>query len=202
MPSLAITGNLGSGKSTALALFAQLLRVKSQRVVLFSADQENRRLLDENREVQAQIRSAFGEGCFTQDGMIDRERLFVLITSSQTAKVALEHILHPRLEALWKPLADEHRGNARKFFLAEIPLLFEKGLDRFFDASIVVACSESIRRERLGRERSLPPEKVTAWLALQQGQDQKIVNGMHLLWNDGSADSLKHQISIFLSNFQ
>ena len=158
MPSLAITGNLGSGKSTALALFAQLLRVKSQRVVLFSADQENRRLLDENREVQAQIRSAFG--------------------------------------------ADEHRGNARKFFLAEIPLLFEKGLDRFFDASIVVACSESIRRERLGRERSLPPEKVTAWLALQQGQDQKIVNGMHLLWNDGSADSLKHQISIFLSNFQ
>ena len=201
MPSLAITGNLGGGKSTALGLIHTLLNATGYPAIRFSADEENRRLLEENREVQSLIRNAFGEDCFTTAGSVDREKLFHLITTDPEAKSSLEQILHPRLESLWKPLAGEYHSMEGKFFLAEIPLLFEKGLDQFFNLSLVVACSESTRRERVEKNRSLTPQKTTAWLALQQDQEKKISKAEHVLWNDGSMDSLNRQISLFLSTF-
>jgi dephospho-CoA kinase len=200
MPSLAITGNLGSGKSTALDLISSVLIGAGHPVTRFSADEKNRRLLDENHEIQALIRNTFGDACFTAGGMINRAFLFERITTDPKSKTTLEEILHPILEALWRPIAEEFRSQDDRFFLAEIPLLFEKGLDRFFSRTVVVACSETIRRERLQQGRSLPPEKVTAWLALQQGQEHKISKATHLLWNDGTPDCLKRQISLLFSN--
>lgn len=201
MPALAITGNLGSGKSTALDLICTLLKTFGHVVTRFSADEENRRLLENDREAQSMIRNALGAECFTTSGSIDREKLFHLITKDPEARSSLEQILHPRLESLWKPLAEECHATEKKFFLAEIPLLFEKGLDRFFDLALVVSCSESTRRERLEKNRSLDPKKTAAWLALQHDQDQKISRAAHVLWNDGSMDSLNRQISLFLSTF-
>lgn len=198
MPSLAITGNLGSGKSTALGLICTLLKATGPEVTRFSADEENRRLLEENEGVQSLIRKNLGGGCFTESGQIDREKLFQLITTDSKSKTMLEQILHPELESVWKPLAEECRTKEGKFFVAEIPLLFEKDLDQFFDLSLVVACSESTRRERLDKNRSLPPQKTAAWLALQQDQEHKISRATHVLWNDGSTDSLNRQISLFL----
>ena len=202
MPSLAITGNLGSGKSTALVLVHAQIKAPGLPAMRFSADEENRHLLEENREVQSLIRDAFGATAFTDAGSVDREKLFHLITTDPEAKSSLERILHPRLESLWKPLAAECLGKEGRFFLAEIPLLFEKGLDRFFDHSLVVACSESTRKERLEKNRSLTPQKTTAWLGLQQDQEQKISRAEHVLWNDGSTDSLNRQISLFLSTLR
>ena len=83
--------------------------------------------------------------------------------------------------------------------MAEIPLLFEKGLDRFLNTSVVVAGSETIRRERLQQQRQLTREQVTAWLSLQQDQEHKISKATHLLWNDGTPDSLNRQISLLFS---
>ena len=110
MPSLAITGNLGSGKSTALALVHAQIKAAGLPAMRFSADEENRQLLEENREVQSLIRDAFGATAFTDARSVDREKLFNLITTDPEAKSSLERILHPRLESLWKPLAAECLG--------------------------------------------------------------------------------------------
>ena len=199
MPSLAITGNLGSGKSTALDLITSALRGDGHHVTRFSADEENRCLLDEDPEVRSLIRHSLGEKCFSAEGAVNRAFLFELITADPKSKSLLEEILHPRIEALWRPLAEEFRTRNDRFFVAEIPLLFEKGLDRFFNTSVVVACSETIRRERLQQQRQLTREQVTAWLSLQQDQEHKISKATHLLWNDGTPDSLNRQISLLFS---
>ena len=189
MPAIAITGTIGSGKSLALSLLGEFLKSP-----IYNADLENRKLLDTDTEVRRLIRSVFGDSCFDSSGNPDRKYLFELITTDHSAKTMLEDILHPRLETVWKPLAHKAKGAKNDFFIAEIPLLYEKGLEPFFDKSIVVACSDSVRKERLKLSRQLSSQETSAWLKTQTPQDQKINLADHLLWNDTETNALELQI--------
>lgn len=200
MPALAITGSIGSGKSLALRALAFLLK-DHLGADIYSADEENRRLLDEDPEVKSLICSQLGTSCYHSDGRADRKILFDLISHDQSARTTLESILHPRLEACWKPLAEKFRQTNKAYFLAEIPLLYEKRLEVFFDKTIVVGCSDSVRRERLQRLRSLTAVQATAWLNIQVSQEAKVGKAHHLLWNDGSEALLQQQIHLLASYF-
>ena len=201
MPALAITGSIGSGKSTVLQRLVDCLGLDANvtSVTSYSADEENRRLLDNDTEVKHLITSEFGISCYDPSGKADRAYLFRLITADPAAKKTLEGILHPRLESIWKPLAASHRESRGAFFLAEIPLLFEKELESFFNRSIVVGCSDTVRIERLKHSRSLTSEEARQWLKLQHPQHDKILRADHLLWNDGTPDSLETQIQLLTS---
>ena len=194
MPSLAITGTIGSGKSELLRLLGSALGA-----LTFSADDENRRLLDSDPEVREEIISMFGASCYQSDGKTDRAHLFALICSDPEARVSLEQIMHPKIERLWKPDAKKYAGADDPFFIAEIPLLFEKRLESSFSKIIVVGCSDSIRKERL-IQRSLPPENADLWINLQESQQVKITKSDHLLWNDGSLRVLKSQSDLLASH--
>jgi dephospho-CoA kinase len=200
MPALAITGIIGSGKSTALSLLIQYLAPVTSTLESFSADEENRRLLDEDQNVQDEIRDQLGNDCYLDDGKADRARIFQIITSDKLAKVKLEQILHPRLENLWKPRANRFRSQKDVFFIAEIPLLYEKGLESFFNRTLLIGCSDGIRRGRLEKHRSIPSSDASRWENLQNSQESKISKADHLLWNDGSQHTLSLQIRHFVAN--
>lgn len=201
MPSLALTGNIGSGKTAALDLLVSLIQEAGITALRFSADEENRTLLEKDPEVMDLIRSFLGADCYTTDGLPNRETISLRISSDDQARNTLEGILHPRLEKIWKPLAEAHHLTDQTFFVAEIPLLYEKGLSSFFDKVLVVGCSDSIRKERLLKNRLVSPAKADEWLALQQPQNDKISQADHLLWNDGTLETLKGQIRRFLKTF-
>ena len=198
MPSLALTGNIGSGKTAALDLLVSLIQEGGITALRFSADEENRTLLERDPEVRQLIRSSLGGDCYTPEGLPNRETISLRISSDPQARKTLEGILHPRLEKIWKPLAAAHRVPDQTFFVAEIPLLYEKGLSSFFDKVLVVGCSDSIRKERLLKSRSVSAAKANEWLALQQPQNDKISQTDHLLWNDGTLETLRVQIRRFL----
>jgi dephospho-CoA kinase len=202
MPSLALTGNIGSGKTAALDLLVSLIQDSGITALRFSADEENRTLLERDPEVRQLIRTSLGGDCYTPEGLPNRETISLRISSDPQARKTLEGILHPRLEKIWKPLAAAHRLPIQTFFVAEIPLLYEKGLSSFFDKVLVVGCSDSIRKERLLKSRSVSAAKANEWLALQQPQNDKISQADHLLWNDGTVDTLSRQISGFLRTFK
>ena len=201
MPSLALTGNIGSGKTAALDHLVSLIQDSGITALRFSADEENRTLLERDPEVRQLIRTSLGGDCYTPEGLPNRETISLRISSDPQARKTLEGILHPRLEKIWKPLAAAHRLPIQTFFVAEIPLLYEKGLSSFFDKVLVVGCSDSIRKERLLKSRSVSAAKANEWLALQQPQNDKISQADHLLWNDGTVDTLSRQISGFLRTF-
>jgi len=194
MPSLAITGNLGSGKSILLRELADQLTQRGFRVTSYSADEENRRLLREDEEVRNKIASALGSEYLDPQGLPDRIKLSVLVSTDPNARKILEGIMHPRLESLWRPLAERHRGGKSPFFVAEIPLLYEKGLSGYFDTVLVIGCSDGIRKSRLKNNRSVSNSQAEHWLSIQQSQDRKIALADHLFWNDGNPDSLRRQL--------
>lgn len=190
MPSLAITGSLGSGKTTAFDLLCEYLPCAST----FSADDKNRSLLEEDHEVRQLIKEKLGNDCFDPEGSPNRKRLFELITTDAKAKATLEEILHPRLEGMWMPLAERYKQTDESFFIAEIPLLYEKGLKGFFNKTILVGCSEPVRKERLLLARHLMPEETARLLELQLPQEEKVLKADYLLWNDSCLETLELEI--------
>lgn len=198
MPSLAITGTLGSGKSALLHAVIEQLTRQGFHVTSYSADEENRRLLLEDKEVCTEIGYALGKEYLDPQGLPDRVKLANLISTDLGARKILEGIMHPRLESLWRPLAEQHHGEKSSFFVAEIPLLYEKGLSGYFNTVLAVGCSDGIRKSRLKDNRSISNSQAEQWLSIQQSQDQKITLADHLFWNDGSPESMNHQVSQLL----
>lgn len=198
MPSLAITGTLGSGKSLLLGELNKTLLRKGFEVTVYSADEENRRLLSRDEEIRREIASSLGAEYLDLQGLPDRVKLSSLVSTDPSARKTLEGIMHPRLERVWRPLAERYRSTRSSFFVAEIPLLYEKGLGCFFDKVLVIGCSDGIRKSRLASTRSLSGEQADHWLSIQQSQDQKISLADHLFWNDGPPDALKRQLSQLL----
>jgi dephospho-CoA kinase len=190
MSSLAITGSLGSGKTSVLHLLSKSLPDSTS----YSADEMNRSLLENDHEVRELIKKKLGESCYDATGYPDRKHLFHLITTYPSSKTTLEKIIHPRLEKTWKPLAESWRGSSNSFFVAEIPLLYEKGLETFFDKTILVGCSDRLRKERLLTNRQLSPEEASRWLKHQLPQEEKAFKADYLIWNDSSLETLELEI--------
>jgi dephospho-CoA kinase len=194
MPSLAITGTIGSGKSHLLHEVVRHLTQQGFRVTSYCADEENRRLLREDENVRLEISTSLGNEYLDSQGLPDRVKLSSLISTGQNARKILEGIMHPRLESLWRPLAEQHRGKKSSFFIAEIPLLYEKGFTDHFDSVLVCGCSDAVRKSRLKDNRSISNRQAELWLSIQKSQDQKTALADHLFWNDGSPDSVSRQI--------
>jgi len=190
MPSIAVTGTIGSGKSLITASLSKLLPS-----VTYSADQDNTLLLESDPDVKREILSHFGTEAYHPDGMPDRTFLRKTILSSPERKESLEAILHPRLRARWEALAGEFRRIPDRFLIAEMPLLFENNLEERFDVTVTVACSHEIRCKRLENGRSMTPVEVVSWTSSQLSQDDKIAMADHVLWNDGSMNALESQVT-------
>jgi dephospho-CoA kinase len=194
MPSIAVTGSIGSGKSLITTLLSKHLSS-----VTYSADQDNAKLLESDPDVKKEIVNLFGAEAYGSDGRPDRNLLRTAIHASPSLKNRLEAILHPRLRSRWEPLAKEYRAITDRFLIAEMPLLFENRLQDRFDVTVTVACSPEVAARRLKEGRDMSSEEIDSWRSGQLAQEEKISRANHVLWNDGSRKAADAQ-SAFLAS--
>jgi len=86
-------------------------------------------------------------------------------------------------------------GKAPRAAVAEVPLLFESGMEGAFDATIAVVSAEDLRRERAAtRGHALEDERA----ARQLPQDEKARRATYVVRNDGSTAELERELSAVL----
>lgn len=196
MPSIAITGTYGSGKSLAASLLMRKLESMDLKVTSYSADTHNRLLLEQDPQARLKITERFGKDVLGPSGIPDRLKLGEMIRQDDAARKDLEEIMHPLLRDKWLTECMSMRGGSGRFFLAEIPLLFERNLATHFDTSITVGCSEDNRRRRISASRGIDANTIHAWISIQLPEAEKILLADHLLWNDGPTETLSRQIDL------
>jgi dephospho-CoA kinase len=179
---IGLTGGIGCGKSTAAACFAEL----GFHVV--DADQLARQVL-ESHVCVSHLRDRWGAACLDSQGVPDRKWIGEKVFADPAERAFLESVTHPevarlRREATSDPLYD---------YVVEIPLLFEKDLAAGFNAVVVVACSDDVRRVRL-RARGLSDEEISARIASQLSLVEKVKRADVVIWNDGEPDFLREQV--------
>ena len=156
MRVVAITGGIGSGKSTVTALY------RSRGVPAVDADLVSRSLTAPGGEALAPLRSAFGNGVFTAEGTLDRAALGRLVFGGDAdALQRLNQIMHPRIIRHTVEQLKTLRDGGAEIAILDAPLLFETGMDTLADAVICVTAPQAVRVRRIcGRDRLTAEEAL------------------------------------------
>ena len=181
---LGLTGGFGCGKSTTAKLFADrgYLHIDSDIIV-------RERVLT-TAEVTAALRQRYGEAVFGAAGEVNRPALAEIVFSDDSERAWLEELTHPLFFAIARATM---RAHLEAKWVVEVPLLFEKSLENWFDFTVCVACDPSLQLARLeqrGLDRLLAGKRISKQLPLAR----KIELSDFVLWNDGSAAFLKAQV--------
>lgn len=180
-----LTGGMGCGKSTAAALFAE------RGFRRLDADQVVRDVLLHEPEVVVAMRNKFGGSVIGSDGAVRRERVAEIVFADDAALAWLENLLHPRLNAHWRALFANAAGEN---FIVEVPLLFEKGMENWFDFTVCVTADSGQQLRRL-EQRGIPPGLVRQRLAKQLPLTRKCELADFVLLNDGTPEFLREQVN-------
>jgi dephospho-CoA kinase len=192
-PFIGLTGGIGAGKSTALAALERLgaACLSTDRVV---------HELYESPDVRDAVVNRFGPEVIDParpETGIDRGALAGRAFASDEGRRWLEELLWPRVGArmmAWRR-EQETADPPPRALVVEVPLLFESGLDRGYDATIAVIADEAVRHERAsGRGHQALDERT----ARQLTQEEKSQRATYTVVNDGSEAELESELSAIL----
>jgi dephospho-CoA kinase len=191
--TLALTGGIATGKSS----FAEIFRESEPGTVFFDSDRCVHELL--TRPVVARmITESLGEDLADSEERLDKGRLRERVFHDQESRRTLEGILHPLVReecllARQRALADP----AVRFFLMDVPLLYESGFPVSRDLEIVVACGPATQRQRLLARSHFAPELADRIIAAQLPVQEKAARAGVVIWNGGPREALYRQTTHF-----
>jgi dephospho-CoA kinase len=152
MRVIGLTGSIGMGKSTAAAM----LRGLGARV--YDADRAVHRLMGPGGAALAEIEAAF-PGVTGPKG-VDRQALGARVFGDPAALKRLEAILHPRVAAARDAFLKRCARQGVGFAVLDVPLLFETGLDRRCDLTILMTAPPTVQRFRVLKRPGMTDEKL------------------------------------------
>jgi dephospho-CoA kinase len=139
---IAITGNLASGKSTV----GRILQEYGAYVV--DADEIVHSLLSPNTPTGKKVIELLGS-VIVVGNQIDRKEISEIVFSDFEKLTSLENILHPTVKQEIDRLFNLVKNNpSYKMFVAEVPLLYEAGMEKDYDAVIAVITDKKVAMQR------------------------------------------------------
>ena len=181
---VAVSGGIGSGKSSVTASF------KSLGALVADADVIAREILEPGRPALVQVAARFGDDLIREDGTLDRAGLARRVFAGEGADervAALNAITHPAIERrAWEILSAAPAGTLAVY---DIPLLVEGDYADRFDAVVIVDAPVEQRVARL-EGRGVPPEDARARIRAQASSDQRRAIAHVWIDNCGSTDDL------------
>jgi len=181
MLRVALTGGIGSGKSTVAELFA------AHGVPIVDADVLARELTAPGGAALPAIRAAFGAWAIDADGGLDRAAMRERIFADASLRARLEALLHPEIRArMLTRLADLHAP----YVLLVIPLLFETGQQELADRVLLVDVPEAVQIARVRARSGLSEAQVRAILAAQVTRARRLAGADDLIDNSGTRAAL------------
>ena len=189
---LGVTGPIGCGKSTVLDLFA----AASWRTA--DADSICRRLYDDSDGAfAAACRERWGEAFF-RDGRFDRAAVAKVVFADPAELRRLTALIYPHLERALDEFSLQARRDGANAAV-EVPLLYENGMEKRFDAVVTVWAPAELRHERLRRFRGFDDAEIRRREALQMDADEKLERADYALINSGNAADLEAEFERLLS---
>jgi dephospho-CoA kinase len=175
MLKIGLTGGIGSGKTTVARIFEVL------GIPVYYADQAAKDLMNLDPDLKKQIISAFGTESY-QGGKVDRVYLASKVFGDAANLALLNSFVHPvtiRDADAWM------KRQTTPYAVKEAALIFEGGLEKYFDLVIGVSAPEPLRLERAIQRDQISAENVLQRMHQQMDENEKISRCDWVIVNDG-----------------
>lgn len=183
---VAITGGIGSGKTTVANQFAAL------GIEVIDADLIAREAVEPGTPALTAIASHFGPGILDEQGRLDRRVLRERIFSEPAAKHWLNTLLHPLIRS---EMLRQCAAASSPYCLLVVPLLVENRLMNLADRVLVIDVDEATQIERTCRRDGVSRAQAEAILAAQASRTERLAVADDVLDNQsGTSETIRARI--------
>jgi dephospho-CoA kinase len=183
---VALTGGIGSGKSTVGQMFAQL------GAVVIDSDQLARDVIERGSIGFDEVVAKFGDEIL-KNGEIDRQLLASIVFKDPKKRSELEQVTHPLIRKAFAEVVARSESNS--IVINQIPLLVESNHDYKFDHVITVSASEVIRTQRL-LKRGLKVDQIKQRMQAQATNQMRESIADSVIVNESDEQNLSDQVEI------
>ena len=187
---VAITGNIGSGKST----FTKFLFEAGYPVIL--ADDISKEILAGDPLVRKEVMNEFGTESF-QGNKINKKYIAETIFSDHKKLKKINSILHPRVRKRIEYLSEEYFKTYDIVFV-EAALIYESKIEKMYDYVVLITAEKDLRMKRSTTAKKLSEADFIKRDDNQLNEDTKKKKADFIFNNNGSKDELKQKATLLI----
>lgn len=182
---LGLTGGIACGKTTISIIFKKL------GIKVIDADKVAREVI-ELPEIVNQIKKNYGDEVFI-NGKLDRKKLREIIFNDKEKIMKLNSIIHPKVIDIFK---EEYNKNkfSDEIIVFDIPLLFEVGLEKYCNKTIVVYVNEEIQIKRVMERDNSSRELAKKIIDAQMALFEKVKMADYAIENNSTVNELEKKV--------
>ena len=190
MLRVALTGGIGTGKSTASKILNEL------GAFIFDADKEGKNILKNNETVQSELIAEFGTDIMSGDEKIDNNKLARIAFQDQDHQLRLNSIIHPYVfQEIDKNFDDVLEKGTYDIFVIDAAMIYESGADTHMDYVIVITALLKVRMERALQRETLTRDEILKRIDLQWPEEEKIALADFVIHNDSTEEEFRDSIT-------
>ena len=189
---IALTGGIGSGKSTVARRWVELGATE------IDADVLAREVVAPGSIGLTKVAAAFGPEVLAQDGSLDRAALAKIAFASEDQRLKLEGILHPLIQELALSKVSAVNG----VVVYTIPLFVESNSKLQFDRVVAISCDESVRIQRLVSNRGMTQSEASSRISAQASDQEREAVADIAIDSNCSLEELLHRADMVYQSFE
>ena len=183
MKKVAITGIIGSGKSTAARLFKKL------GIPVFIADESAKDLMQNDNNVINKLVYYFGDTVY-ENGKLNKSYISERIFNNSSDLKFVNSLVHPIVNDRFQSWCNVQESS---YIIYESALVFENESEDIFDEIICIKTPINIIHQRINVRKDYNFEKINKIIENQISQDEKCKKSSFCILND-SIENLNRYI--------
>jgi dephospho-CoA kinase len=188
MVQLAVTGNMGCGKTTICEMLI------SQGIPVYFSDNRAKELMNQDQSLIQHIQKRFGKESY-RNGLLNRKWLAERVFKDSKALNDLNNLVHPIVRQDYIEWVNQQSQDVVAY---ESAIVLEHGNEGKFDAVILVSCPEKLRLERIQQRDDLTQDEIQSRTRFQWPDEKKRKLADHVIENINLSET-EQQVKTVLS---
>ena len=188
MVQLAVTGNMGCGKTTVCEMLI------SHGIPVYFSDNRAKELMSQDQSLIQHIQKRFGKESY-RSGFLNRKWLAEQVFENPKALNDLNNLVHPVVHLDYIEWLSQQ---AQDVVAYESAIVLEHGNERKFDVVILVSCSERLRIERIKQRDGLTQDEIQSRMRFQWPDQKKRKHADYVIENINLSET-EQQVKAVLS---
>lgn len=197
MTVIGLTGNIGSGKTTACRILE-----REMGCTCLNTDYIGRLVVEPGGEAYDELVACFGADYFLPNGQLDRPKMAALVFNDKAALARLNAITHPAVKRhLQRSIARLAADEPDTVVVVEAALLIEAGYMDILDELWLVWADDDVRLLRVMARDNATAAQAQSRMDNQMPQSEKLKYARRVVHNNSDEENLRREIAAAWQDF-